>query len=87
VLDFSELVASRSIGLLFVCPTGLFFPVLYRKSFSFFVDSHPTFALKDKWKWASLSAFFILLTRSQGLVVWGTLSFSILKRKMEYKEN
>jgi len=82
VLDFSELVASRSIGLLFVFPTGFIFSCFYTESlFLFLLILTLTFALKDKWKWASLSAFFILLTRSQGLVVWGILFFLYLEKK------
>jgi hypothetical protein len=81
-LNFSEVTAVKTLGLLFVFPTGFIFSCFYTESlFLFLVILSFTFAFKDKWGLAALSAFFCLLTRTQGLVVWGILFLLYAERK------
>jgi Gpi18-like mannosyltransferase len=79
---FSVQTATRTLGLLIVFPTSFIFSSFYTESlFLFITILGLTFAFQNKWGLAALMAFFALLTRSQGLVVWGALCLLYLERK------
>ncbi len=81
-LGFTEETGSRTLGLLFVFPTAFIFSCFYTESlFLFLVVLAFTFAFRDRWGLAALTAFFMLLTRTQGLVAWGILFVLYLERK------
>lgn len=79
---FSNLSAEKTFGLLFVFPTAFIFSCFYTESLFFFLSILCiSLAYKNRWGWAALSAGFLLVTRTQGLVIWGILIVFYLERK------
>jgi Gpi18-like mannosyltransferase len=80
--NFSEKTAARTLVFLYVFPTSFIFSSFYTESLFLFLILLAIFAgWKDNWALASISAFFLLLTRSQGLLAWGFLLFFYLERR------
>jgi hypothetical protein len=79
---FSPSAAARTIGLLMVFPTGFIFSCFYTESLFFFLTVLCfSFAFKDRWGLTALTAGLLLVTRAQGLVVWGSLFVFYLEHK------
>ncbi|BCY19000.1 membrane protein [Leptolinea sp. HRD-7] len=78
---FSPGAAAAAIGLLMVFPTGFIFSCFYTESLFFFLTVLCfTLAFQSRWGWAALTAGLLLVTRAQGLVVWGILFVFYLER-------
>ena len=78
---FTPSSAACTLGLLFVFPTGFIFSCFYTESLFFFLTILCiTLAFKDRWGLTSLAAGLLLVTRAQGLVVWGILFVLYLER-------
>ncbi len=81
-LGFTEETGSRTLGLLFVFPTAFIFLAFIQRvsscSWSSWLSHSP---FSDRWGLAAFTAFFMLLTRTQGLVAWGILLVLYLERK------
>ena len=74
--------AAAAIGLLMVFPTGFIFSSFYTESLFFFLSVLAfTLAFQNRWGWTALMAGLLLVTRTQGLVVWGILFVFYLERK------
>jgi hypothetical protein len=79
---FSSSAAAAAIGLLMVFPTGFIFSSFYTESLFFFLTVLCfTLAFQDRWGWTALTAGLLLVTRTQGLVVWGILFVFYLESK------
>jgi hypothetical protein len=81
-LGQEELVARRSVGLLFVFPAGFFFSAFYPESlFLLLALLGFTFAMEEKWWAACLCAALAVLTRSQGVVLAIALAWLYMEKR------
>jgi Gpi18-like mannosyltransferase len=81
-LGFSEVTAMRSIGLIFVFPTSFIFSSFYTESLFLFLSLAGFYlAFRDQWRWVAFISALLLLSRTQGVVVWAALILLFLEKK------
>jgi Gpi18-like mannosyltransferase len=81
-LKLSIDTAQRTLILLFVFPTSFIFSSFYTESlFLLLAILCFTFAAKENWLAVAFCATLILVTRIQGIIVWGLLIMFYLERK------
>jgi len=75
-LDFSKKIAKKTILKLLIFPTSFFFASIYSESlFLFLTLLSFYFARKGKWISASISAFFLSVTRLVGVLILPALIY------------
>ncbi len=81
-MGLSEEGTGRGIMLLFVFPAAFIFSSFYSESL-FFVLSLAVFvlALEKRWGWAGIAAALTVLTRTQGILVYGALVWLYLSSR------
>lgn len=86
---FSETIAMRSIGLIYVFPTSFIFSSFYTESLFFFLSVVGFYlTLRDKWRWAALASALLLISRTQGIVVWAALILLFFEmNKLKFKKS
>lgn len=86
-LDFSEKVAINTILMLLVFPTSFFFVSIYSESlFLFLTLLCFYFARKGKWISASISAFFLSVTRLVGVLILPALIYEFIIQEKPFKD-
>jgi len=87
-LGFSGPTAKRSIGLIFAFPTSFIFSCFYTESLFLFLSvASFYFAFKENWKWTAFLSAFLLLTRTQGVIVWAALLMLFIEKNKFRSKN
>lgn len=80
--QFSEKIARQSIFFMLIFPTSFFFGSVYSESlFLFLALLSFYFAQKRKWFYASLTGFFLGITRLTGIFILPALIYELLKKE------
>lgn len=81
-LGFGAGAAARALGLIFVFPAGFFFASFYTESlFLFLAVLGFTFALRENWAGAGITAALGVLTRSQGAALLLALACLYMEKR------